>query len=242
MTVMFTNVERASIPPHSVLCSGIMSKSLLRPIVFALTGLVATCAVASAHPHVWVTMKAQVVYAPDGSVTGVRHSWTFDDMFSVFATQGIDTKTKGEFTRDELKPLAQTNVESLKDFDYFTYAKSNGKKLEFAEPLGDYYLDYDSKETVLTLHFTLPLKKPLKAKEVTVEVFDPSYFVDFSFVKDDPVGLIGAPPACKVSSELPKEMDAAMLDKLAQMPADAQLDPSSYLGSQFAYKIQVKCP
>jgi hypothetical protein len=37
-------------------------------------------------------------------------------------------------------------------------------------------------------------------------------------------------------------MDAAMLDKLAQMPADAQLDPSSYLGSQFAYKIQVKCP
>jgi len=187
-------------------------------------------------------MKSQLVYAPDGSVTGVRHSWTFDDMFSVFATQGIDTKTKGEFTREELKPLAQTNVESLKDFDYFTYAKSNGKKLEFAEPLGDYYLDYDSKETVLTLHFTLPLKKPLKAKDVELDIFDPSYFVDFSFVKDNPVALVGAPAACKVSAELPKEMDAAMADKLAQMPADAQLDPSSYLGAQFAHKIQVKCP
>jgi ABC-type uncharacterized transport system substrate-binding protein len=219
-----------------------MSTHLLRLIVFSLAGLFATCGAAAAHPHVWVTMKAQVVYAPDGSVTGVRHAWTFDDMFSVFATQGIDGKTKGEFTREELKPLAQTNVESLKDFDYFTYAKSNGNNLEFAEPLGDYYLDYDSKETVLTLHFTLPLKKPLKAKEVEIDIFDPSYFVDFSFVKDNPVALVGAPAACEVSAELPKEMDAAMLDKLAQMPADAQLDPSSYLGSQFAHKIQVKCP
>src|SRR3954464_3322643 len=128
-------------------------------VLAALVGAAITSGTASAHPHVWITVKSELVYAPDGSVTGVRHAWTFDDMFSVFATQGIDTKTKGEFTREELKPLAQTNVESLKDFDYFTYAKSDGKKLEFAEPLGDYYLDYDSKETVLTLHFTLPLKK-----------------------------------------------------------------------------------
>jgi ABC-type uncharacterized transport system substrate-binding protein len=206
-----------------------MSHYLMRTVLCAFVGLLMASGAASAHPHVWVTMKAQLVYAQDGSVTGVRHAWTFDDMFSVFATQGIDAKTKGEFSREELKPLAQTNVESLKDFDYFTYAKSNGKVLEFAEPLGDYYLDYDSKETVLTLHFTLPLKAPVQAKELAVEIFDP-------------VGLIGAPAACKVSAQRPQEMDAAMMDKLAQMPADAQLDPSSYLGSQFANKIQVKCP
>ena len=75
---------------------------------------------ALAHPHVWVTMKSEVVYAPDGTVTGVRHAWTFDDMFSTFATQGIETKKKGEFTREELKPLAEVNVTSLKEFDYFT--------------------------------------------------------------------------------------------------------------------------
>ena len=217
-------------------------KNLMHIALCALAALLIASGAASAHPHVWVSMKSQLVYAPDGSVTGVRHAWTFDDMFSVFATQGIDTKTKGEFTRDELKPLAQTNVESLKDFDYFTYAKSGGKKLDFAEPLGDYYLDYDAKETALTLHFTLPLKAPLKAKEVDVEVYDPSYFVDFSFADKDPVALVGAPAACKISVARPQEMDAAMADKLAQMPADAQLNPSSYLGSQFAHKIQVKCP
>ena len=73
---------------------------------------------AQAHPHVWVTMKSELVYGADGSATGVRHAWTFDDMFSTFATQGLESKEKGKFTRDELAPLAQVNVESLKDFDY----------------------------------------------------------------------------------------------------------------------------
>jgi ABC-type uncharacterized transport system substrate-binding protein len=219
-----------------------MSKSLMRILLCALAVLLAANSAASAHPHVWVLMKAELIYAPDGAVTGVRHAWTFDDMFSVFATQGIDGKTKGEFTREELKPLAQTNVESLKDFDYFTFAESNGKQQPFAEPLPDYYLEYDSKETALTLHFTLPFKTAVKAKDLDVDIFDPSFFVDFSFAQKDPVALVGAPAQCKLSVAKPQEMDAELAGKLSQMPADAQLDPSQYLGAQFANKIVVKCP
>ncbi len=51
-------------------------------------------AAAQAHPHVWITATSELIYAPDGSVTGVRHAWTFDDMFSTYALQGIETKTK----------------------------------------------------------------------------------------------------------------------------------------------------
>jgi hypothetical protein len=56
---------------------------LAAAVVFAATA-------ARAHPHVWVTMMSEVVYAPDGTATGVRHAWTFDDMFSTFATQGLE--------------------------------------------------------------------------------------------------------------------------------------------------------
>jgi hypothetical protein len=55
------------------------------------------------------------VYAPDGSITGIGHAWAFDDMFSTYATQGLESKEKGKFTRDELAPLAKDNVESLKE-------------------------------------------------------------------------------------------------------------------------------
>ena len=136
-------------------------------------------------------MRSELVYGPDGSVTGIRHAWTFDDMFSAFATQGIDSKQRDVFTRDELEPLAKTNIESLKDFDYFTIARVNGKKADFIDPPKGYYLDY--KDQILTLHFTLPFKTPQKVQDLQVEIYDPSYFVDFSFEKDNAVALVGAP-------------------------------------------------
>ena len=210
-------------------------------VLAALAGLVIAGGGASAHPHVWVTMKSELVYAPDGSVTGVHHAWTFDDMFSVFATQGIDSNKKGEFTREELAPLAEVNVSSLKEYDFFTYAKANGKKVEFNEPKADYYLDFNSKETVLTLHFMLPLKAPVKAKDLTLEVYDREFFVDFSFAEKDAVKLVGAPAQCKLSVGRPQEMNAALSQQLSRLGPD-QRDPSLTIGAEYANKISVKCP
>jgi ABC-type uncharacterized transport system substrate-binding protein len=210
-------------------------------VLAAFAGFVIAGGAASAHPHVWVTMKSELVYAPDGSVTGVRHAWTFDDMFSVFATQGVDSKKKGEFTREELAPLAEVNVSSLKEYDFFTHAKANGKKVEFNEPAAGYYLDFNPKDTVLTLHFTLPLKAPVKTKDLTLEVYDREYFVDFSFADKDPVKLVGAPAQCKLSVGRPQEMNAALSQQLSRLGPD-QRDPSLTIGAEYANKILVKCP
>jgi ABC-type uncharacterized transport system substrate-binding protein len=218
-----------------------MIHRLFFSLAAALAALAMTIAAASAHPHVWVTIKSELVFAPDGSVTGVRHAWTFDDMFSVFATQGLEAKTKGEFTREELAPLAEVNVTSLKEYDYFTYAKANGKKIEFNDPAAGYYLDYDKKETVLTLHFLLPLKQPVKAKDITLEVFDREFFVDFSFAEKDPAKLVGAPAQCKLTVGKPQEMNAALAQQLGQLGPN-QRDSSLTIGAEYANKILVKCP
>jgi len=210
-----------------------------RLLVFSLVAslLVAASGRAEAHPHVWVTVKSEVVYASDGSVTGVRHAWTFDDMFSAFATQGLDAKKKGEFTREELAPLAEVNVTSLKEFDFFTYAKVDGKKTPFAEPV-DYYLDY--KDNVLTLNFILPLKTPAKSKSLQLDIYDPTYFVDFSFAEKEPVALKGAPSACKLAVLRPNESTAD--GRQVGEGFFNSLTSSGNYGAQFANKISVTCP
>jgi ABC-type uncharacterized transport system substrate-binding protein len=213
----------------------------MKPIFTALFGslvaLLAVVGAAQAHPHVWVTMTSELVYAPDGSITGVRHAWAFDDMFSAFAIQGIETKQKGVYTREDLAPLAQVNVDSLKDFDYFTVAKANGKKTEFEGP-ADYWLEY--KNEVLILHFTLPFKAPVKAQRVDLEVYDPTYFVDFTMAEKDPVTLVGAPAACKLTVVRPTDNSVA-----SNAPVNEQffnsLDAGNF-GAQFANKISVACP
>jgi ABC-type uncharacterized transport system substrate-binding protein len=207
----------------------------------AVASVVLASAAAFGHPHVWVTMKSELVYGPDGTVTGVRHAWTFDDMFSVFATQGIEAKKKGEFTREELAPLAEVNVTSLKEYDYFTYARANGKKVEFDDPPAGYFLDFDTKDTVLTLHFMLPLKAPVKAKDLIIEIYDREFFVDFSFAEKDPAKLVGAPAQCKLTVGRPQEMNAALSQQLSQLGAD-QRDPSLTIGAEYGNKLVVKCP
>jgi ABC-type uncharacterized transport system substrate-binding protein len=214
-----------------------MVERLLRLLFSVSAMLLLAGAPALAHPHVWVVMKSELIYAPDGSLTGVRHAWKFDDMFSTFATQGLESKVKGAFTREELAPLAEVNVSSLKEFDYFTQARANGKKTAFGDA-ADYWLDFTN--GALTLHFTLPLKTPVKAQSLEIAVYDPTIFVDFALAPKDAVTLVGAPAACK-------------LDVVAaggNIPSDGRpnegffssLNAQSNYGAQYANKFAVKCP
>ena len=204
-------------------------------LLVGLLGVFASTA-AYAHPHVWITSTSELMYAPDGSITGVRHAWTFDDMFSTYALQGLEAKVKGTFSREALAPLAQTNVESLKEYGFFTFAKADGKKEKFQEPV-DYYLEYG--DSLLTLHFTLPLKAPVKSKELVLEVFDREFFIDFKYAEKDPVKLVGAPAACQISFQRPND-GSASAQKLGEQ-SFASGDNSNF-GMMFANKITVQCP
>ena len=199
--------------------------------------LMAGSGVAQAHPHVWITAVSELLYAPDGSISGVRHAWTFDDMFSTYSLQGIETKQKGVYSREDLGSLAQTNVESLHEFAFFTFAKADGKKQKFNEPV-DYYLEY--KETALTLHFTLPLKAPVKPKELVLEVFDPAFFIDFKLAEQDPVKLVGAPEGCQMKLQRPSD-GTASAQKLNEQTFMGDGANANY-GAMFANKITVECP
>jgi ABC-type uncharacterized transport system substrate-binding protein len=211
----------------------------LLSMFLAVIACAALAVPAHAHPHVWVTMQSEVMYAPDGSATGIRHHWAFDDMFSAFATQGIASKDKGKFTRAELAPLAKVNIESLDEYKYFTYATADGKKAAFGEPGPDYWLDY--KNAALVLNFTLPFKRPVRAKLLKIEIYDPTIFVDFEFAKEAPVRLVGAPAGCKLDVELPHDITVSQSQKLGEAFFNS-LSSAQNWGAQFANKILVNCP
>ena len=199
----------------------------------------AFAAPARAHPHVWVTIHSELVYGANGKITGVSYAWTFDEMYSAFALQGQEGKDKNQYTREELAPLAKENVESLKELDYFTFVTADGVKAPLSDPLPDYWFDY--KDSVLTLHFTLPFQTPVKAKLLKIDIYDPTIFVDLVFAKQTPVRLVGAPTGCKLDVAFPREMTYAEGKKFSEIPQD---QPSMLMawGAQFANKIFVNCP
>lgn len=196
---------------------------------------------ALAHPHVWATVKSEIVFGPNRKITGIRHAWTFDEFYTAMAVQGLDTNGDGVYSREELDPLAKVNVESLQEFDYFTFVRRAGEDtfLKLKPPV-DYWVEYDN--TLLTLHFTLPLDTPLdpSAKDVTVDVYDPSFFVAFGFADKEPVKIAGAAPGCTAKIDQP-DPESAEAAKALSESFFSQLGPGSNYGSQFAQTATVQC-
>jgi len=209
--------------------------------VLAITACVGLARDARAHPHVWATVRSEIILDANRQITGVRHAWTFDEMYSAMAVQGLDTNGDGVFSAEELKPLTEVNIKSLKEFDYFTFVHIGDADNLPLKPPENSSLDYD--KSVLTLHFTLPLETPVNAhgQEVQVDVYDPSFFVAFGFATEAPVKLSGpAIKGCAAEIEKPdpdSEEDAKALSE----SFFSQLGPNSSFGSQFAQTVMVKC-
>jgi ABC-type uncharacterized transport system substrate-binding protein len=202
----------------------------------------ASAELAMAHPHVLVDAKSEVVFGEDGLITSVRQIWRFDPAFTAYAIQGLDADGDGEYSDAELKPLAKVNVESLKEFDFFTYLTIGDQEIDFRDP-EEYWLDYDGVH--LTLFYNLPLKAPMAvAPETTLEVFDPEYFVAFNFVKDDPVTVSGAPAGCAAVYYPPRELDDQTMAMLGAIPQDQRELPPELANAaiDLANIAKITCP
>lgn len=215
-----------------------------RAVLTALAFGVGLAGPAMAHPHVWVTSKAEIDYGEGGKVTGVRHAWTFDAGYSAFVTQGLDANGDGKISPEELAGLAKENTANLGEFAYFTRLKIGGKEQAFADAAEPrMWMDGDK----LTLSFLLPLKAPVtQGRSVTaLEVYDPTYFVSFGLSEDaDAARLAGAPAGCTATitrpkTEAPKTADAK--PGMSEAFFEALTTASSY-GVQFANRILVACP
>lgn len=208
--------------------------------VFCVTiGLLALPSVASAHPHVWVTVRSQIAFSPDGKVTGVVHDWTFDEMYSSFATQGLGQQ--GQLVkREDFAPLAKENAGSLAQIGYFTVVKIGGKQVDFGE-VSDYWME-ERPDHLVTFHVVLPLKTPMSpGKFVTMQVADPEFFVDFEFDDKDPVTLKNPPAGCSLTVTHPKPLDVDESKKLTES-FFTNLSPGAGFGFKMASRAIVACP
>ncbi|WP_375455129.1 DUF1007 family protein, partial [uncultured Methylobacterium sp.] len=180
-----------------------------------------------------------------GKVAGVRNTWRFDPEYTAFVTQGLDTDHDGRLTPDELAGLAAENTANLAEFGYFTKLKVAGRDQAFSDPK-EPAMRIEDKALVLT--FLLPLRAPVQQGRgvATLEVYDPTFFVDFSYAAGpDAATLAGAPQGCAATLTRPK----AEPPKAAQAGSPGMteaffeaLTAASNYGVQFAGRVLVACP
>ncbi len=151
-----------------------------------------------AHPHMYTQVRTQILFNGEKAIIGVGQVWVFDEFYSQFALEGIDSNNDGKFDAAELAGLATTNMQQMKDVGYFTEADIEGSAVQFALPI-EPLVQRDDKG-ILTLSFILPTAQPLHpgTLKFNLKVYDPEYYIGFSFSNQSPVTLgPGAPAACK---------------------------------------------
>jgi ABC-type uncharacterized transport system substrate-binding protein len=197
---------------------------------------------AAAHPHVFA--DGLVVLSVDATheLTAVKNEWTFDAPFSAFAVTGLDKNHDGKLDASELKPLAETSMKSLADYHFFTWVTRKGVEIELSPPR-DY--SYRFAGGRLTLIFTMPLKTPAPVNDdLKIEVYDPEYFVAYSFPDHGAAEVKGGPSGCRATFVPPKPLDAQIMAALAAIPAEQHDLPQALVDAAvgLANIFLVKCP
>ena len=198
---------------------------------------------AQAHPHVWIEMQSDVVFTDDGLIKGVDLEWTFDDGYTQMALDGLDVDGDGIYSQGELAPLTKENIESLKDYEYFTVMRANGEQQKIGA-VTDFGQIWSNNK--LTLHLQVPLEKPIDPKkdEFVLKVYDPEFFIAIDYVTKDPVDVVGKmPESCKLVVK-PVPTDAE-LDQTRTMLStkgkDWKPEVSEDFGAMFAQAVTIAC-
>lgn len=195
-----------------------------------------------AHPHVFVEARSELVFDDQQRIEAVRHIWRFDDAFTAFAIQGLDEDGDGTLSQEELQPLAKVNVDSLKEYEYFTALFVGEAEVAFSKPQ-EYWLDFADGR--LTLFYTLPVEEPLlmDAQEAELQVYDPEYFVAFEMTEKDPFVLVDAGSTCQMQVERPEELDYSTAQALAQIPSSVRDLPKQFfqVTQTLANTAKVRC-
>ncbi len=192
---------------------------------------------AQAHPHSFISLKTTPVIE-QGQLTGLKMQWLMDELTSAdLLYDAGDAKPDSPVW----KKLAAEVMANVLGQHYFTEVWQQGKKVKFTALPPEYRLERVEHQVMLS--FVLPLEKsqPLQGASFQISTFDPSFYVDMTYIKDTDVSLPpGLTTRCHISVLTPQPSEA-MLAFAASLDKDDAPPEDMALGQQFAQKVTLQC-
>ncbi len=138
-----------------------------------------------------------------GDLTAVRTAWVFDEVFSSSLLFDFDENADGKLEDDELKKVAGTVLGSAKEYHFFTFLKDAGVPVALSAP-DRFRARFENGHLVILtqMHPEKPVK--LASADLTLSIYDPSYYVSFDVGRNDQVKLTDMPASCHASLDATK--------------------------------------
>ncbi len=135
---------------------------------------------AMAHPHVFIDAAAAIMFNEAGEVAALRIGWSYDEFYSLVMIEdkGLDTDGDGTPEAAQLDAFAGNDVDWAAGFPGDVVLSVGGEAVALSAPIRHRAL-YESGR-IITTHVR-PLEVPIAASAVpvTLQIYDPSYFVAY---------------------------------------------------------------
>lgn len=213
-------------------------RGYLRGVVVA-GALALSVGVAEAHPHIWIDAKARISFNDAGELVAIHNTWTFDEAFSVWQIQGLDTNNDGITSSEEMQDLADENLKGLAEYGFYTLAGEGNASEPFAS-MDDGKFVFENNRSTFT--FGIEPQGPYRIKgKFELAIADPEYYVAITFADLSDVTLENAPAGCRLGMEPPRELSPDVQARLGELSADITTLPpdleAAVRGSQGAIVI-----
>jgi ABC-type uncharacterized transport system substrate-binding protein len=197
---------------------------------------------ALAHPHIWIDTRIEVILNDANEATGVRISWTYDDLYSLYVVgdMGLDPDWDGVLTPDEEARLAGFDMKWDADYVGDTYALLGDGALPLSRP-SDWTAGYAGGKITSTHLREFEAPVPVGAEPLVVQVYDPGYYVAYS-IPFDPVVTGGVGCSAQVFAPDLDAADEALKAALSEYTPDIDLEAEfPAIGANYAEEVHVTC-
>lgn len=214
--------------------------------VFLLAAFACAPGAARAHPHIWIDARAVLQFDGQGRLEAIGQDWQFDEMFGAYATQGRARGKDGSLSPSALRAMTEEWMGALGHpmSHYFTTVAVDGQRQGYGPPR-ESAVRWKPRKGPLSLSFVLPLAQPVavRGRTVTIDIFDPTYFVAYDFRAPGAVAMRQAPEGCRTDYRPPNPPDWQTLQKLSSVPADADGLPEELyaITKGMTHRIEVIC-
>lgn len=199
---------------------------------------------ATAHPHVFVTATVQFVGDGKDKLNLVRTGWVFDEMFSSSLLMDFDANANNKLEPAELTEIGQTVLGSAKDYNFFTFLKDAGRPVALTAP-SNFRVLFENGHLVLLTEMAVVKPLKLTRANLTLSIYDPSFYVSFDVGSDEHALLTDMPKGCRssISSDTPTDGASAWLNQVAGL-SKSQTIPADGINyaELLSTKVNVACP